>query len=130
MPTYIWNEHLHSQHSSDPAHIENGSGLSGEEDREEERGGVNGRGSEQARRKAGSDGMGEGVRTRDEERGCGAVGLEGMWGDRRNTEEASAGPCLPPLVVNMQGWVKGLGYELTVDILRALGPTHLLQVRG
>jgi len=36
---------------------------------------------------------------------------------------------LPPLVVNMQGWVKGMGYELTVDILKAVGPTHLLQVQ-
>ncbi|KAF5840841.1 hypothetical protein DUNSADRAFT_15383 [Dunaliella salina] len=36
----------------------------------------------------------------------------------------------PPLVVNMQGWVKGLGFELTVDILKTIGPSHLLQVQS
>lgn len=36
----------------------------------------------------------------------------------------------PPLVVNLHGWVTGLGYDLTVDLLRAIQPSHVIQVKG
>lgn len=44
------------------------------------------------------------------EHGCGA---DGAW---------------PPLVINLHGWIKGMGLDMLVDILRAVTPTHLVQV--
>ncbi|XP_057825663.2 polynucleotide 5'-hydroxyl-kinase NOL9 isoform X2 [Cryptomeria japonica] len=34
-----------------------------------------------------------------------------------------------PLVVNTHGWVKGLGYNVLVDMLRYMVPTHVVQIR-
>lgn len=35
----------------------------------------------------------------------------------------------PPLVVNLHGWVTGLGCDLTAELTRIIGPSHMLQVR-
>eukprot|EP00967_Tisochrysis_lutea_P129762 scaffold223537_cov15-Tisochrysis_lutea.AAC.1 len=58
-------------------------------------------------------------------------GFQGMQGHGNSEVAGHSGAAVggwPPLVVNLQGWVKGLGFELTVDILRTIGPSHLLQV--
>lgn len=34
-----------------------------------------------------------------------------------------------PLVVNTHGWVKGIGYDALVDMLRYMAPTHVVQIR-
>ncbi|GLT50468.1 hypothetical protein SLA2020_239540 [Shorea laevis] len=33
-----------------------------------------------------------------------------------------------PLVVNTPGWVKGFGYEMLVDMLRYIAPTHVVKI--
>ncbi|KAG0593176.1 hypothetical protein KC19_1G309000 [Ceratodon purpureus] len=33
-----------------------------------------------------------------------------------------------PLVINTHGWVKGIGYDVIVDILKATSPTHVVQL--
>lgn len=33
-----------------------------------------------------------------------------------------------PLVVNTQGWVKGMGYDLLVEAMQHMAPTHMIQV--
>lgn len=42
--------------------------------------------------------------------------------------EASGKPVLP-LVINTPGWVKGIGYDLLVNMLRYISPTHVVQIR-
>ncbi|KAL3618004.1 hypothetical protein CASFOL_038325 [Castilleja foliolosa] len=34
-----------------------------------------------------------------------------------------------PLVINTPGWVKGIGYELIVDMLKHMSPTHVVKIR-
>ncbi|KAJ6802004.1 polynucleotide 5'-hydroxyl-kinase NOL9-like [Iris pallida] len=34
------------------------------------------------------------------------------------------------LVINTSGWVKGIGYDLLVEMLRYTSPTHVVQIRG
>ncbi|KAJ0977933.1 hypothetical protein J5N97_013407 [Dioscorea zingiberensis] len=34
-----------------------------------------------------------------------------------------------PLIINTPGWVKGTGYDLLVEILKYIGPTHVVQIR-
>ncbi|XP_038723876.1 polynucleotide 5'-hydroxyl-kinase NOL9 isoform X2 [Tripterygium wilfordii] len=34
-----------------------------------------------------------------------------------------------PLVVNTTGWVKGVGYDLLVEILNYIGPTHVVKIK-
>ncbi|KAG9443652.1 hypothetical protein H6P81_014992 [Aristolochia fimbriata] len=34
-----------------------------------------------------------------------------------------------PLVINTPGWVKGIGYEIIVEMLRYIQPTHVVQIR-
>ncbi|KAM7264313.1 hypothetical protein ACFE04_001996 [Oxalis oulophora] len=34
-----------------------------------------------------------------------------------------------PLVVNTPGWVKGIGYDMLVDILRFIAPTHVVKMK-
>ena len=36
----------------------------------------------------------------------------------------------PPLLVNTHGWVKGLGFDLLVQLMQTICPTHVLQLRG
>lgn len=33
-----------------------------------------------------------------------------------------------PLIVNTSGWVKGVGYEVLVDMLKYIGPTHVVKI--
>jgi len=49
---------------------------------------------------------------------CAHAGSSG--GDAGN----DAGPVWPPLVINMHGWITGLGFDLLVEMLRGIGPTH------
>ncbi|KAL5722453.1 hypothetical protein ACHQM5_005971 [Ranunculus cassubicifolius] len=48
-----------------------------------------------------------------------------------SNESKSGNPGKPmlPLVINTPGWVKGIGYELLVSMLRYISPTHVIQVR-
>ncbi|XP_064957757.1 polynucleotide 5'-hydroxyl-kinase NOL9-like isoform X2 [Musa acuminata AAA Group] len=39
------------------------------------------------------------------------------------------GNLILPLVINTSGWVKGIGYDLLVDMLRYMSPTHVVQMR-
>ncbi len=50
------------------------------------------------------------------------------WGWAQSV--AAAGHGWPPLVVNTHGWVKGLGFDLLVQMLQMLAPTHVIQVRA
>ncbi|XP_077221612.1 polynucleotide 5'-hydroxyl-kinase NOL9-like [Tasmannia lanceolata] len=34
-----------------------------------------------------------------------------------------------PLVINTPGWVKGIGYDILVKMLRYISPTHVVQIR-
>ncbi|XP_011622893.1 polynucleotide 5'-hydroxyl-kinase NOL9 [Amborella trichopoda] len=34
-----------------------------------------------------------------------------------------------PLVVNTPGWVKGVGYDILVNMLRYIGPTHVVRIQ-
>ncbi|PIN22654.1 hypothetical protein CDL12_04638 [Handroanthus impetiginosus] len=43
-----------------------------------------------------------------------------------NNKTESAGL---PLVINTPGWVKGIGYEILVDMLRYMSPTHVVKIR-
>ncbi|KAH9322681.1 hypothetical protein KI387_017320, partial [Taxus chinensis] len=49
-------------------------------------------------------------------------------GDISDESEASKSVRIP-LVVNTHGWVKGLGYDVLVDMLRYMAPTHVVQIR-
>jgi polynucleotide 5'-hydroxyl-kinase GRC3/NOL9 len=46
---------------------------------------------------------------------------------QQSPSAATAAP--PPLVINTQGWVRGLGLELLCDLARAAEPTHVLQLQ-
>ncbi|KZV26532.1 hypothetical protein F511_18884 [Dorcoceras hygrometricum] len=34
-----------------------------------------------------------------------------------------------PLVINTPGWVKGIGYEILVDIIKYISPTHVVKIK-
>ncbi|XP_031102332.1 polynucleotide 5'-hydroxyl-kinase NOL9 [Ipomoea triloba] len=34
-----------------------------------------------------------------------------------------------PIVINTPGWVKGIGYEILVDILKYISPSHVVKIR-
>ncbi|KAL8547363.1 hypothetical protein ACS0TY_006912 [Phlomoides rotata] len=34
-----------------------------------------------------------------------------------------------PLIINTPGWVKGIGYEILVDMLKHMSPTHVVKIR-
>jgi len=36
----------------------------------------------------------------------------------------------PPLVVNTDGWVKGMGFELLIELVRIINPTIIIQLQG
>ncbi|CAA6662253.1 unnamed protein product [Spirodela intermedia] len=40
-----------------------------------------------------------------------------------------SGKSVPPLVINTPGWVKGIGYDLLVDMIKYMKPTHVVQIR-
>ncbi|KAL3945480.1 MAG: hypothetical protein SGBAC_000451 [Bacillariaceae sp.] len=35
-----------------------------------------------------------------------------------------------PLLINMDGWIKGLGYEILTSLALSVGPTHVCQILG
>ncbi|EOY19330.1 hypothetical protein QUC31_006154 [Theobroma cacao] len=43
-------------------------------------------------------------------------------------ESELAGRTELPLVVNTPGWVKGIGYEILVDMLKYISPTHVVKI--
>ncbi|KAL8028822.1 hypothetical protein ABFS82_14G183300 [Erythranthe guttata] len=53
-------------------------------------------------------------------------------GNRTESGNRSKGfsrDCSLPLVINTPGWVKGIGYELLVDMLNYISPTHVVNIR-
>ncbi|KAL8118271.1 polynucleotide 5'-hydroxyl-kinase NOL9 [Apium graveolens] len=45
-----------------------------------------------------------------------------------NTFDLSGHTALP-LVVNTSGWVKGIGFDILVDMLKYISPTHMVKIR-
>lgn len=45
------------------------------------------------------------------------------------SDTGNPGKPMLPLVVNTPGWVKGIGYDLLVNMLRYISPTHVVQIR-
>ncbi|XP_010255658.1 PREDICTED: polynucleotide 5'-hydroxyl-kinase NOL9 [Nelumbo nucifera] len=46
-----------------------------------------------------------------------------------SNENENLGKPQLPLVVNTPGWVKGIGYEILVEMLKYISPTHVVQMR-
>ncbi|KAI4336066.1 hypothetical protein L6164_014642 [Bauhinia variegata] len=46
-----------------------------------------------------------------------------MFGEGENPKRVEL-----PLIVNTPGWVKGVGYDLLVDILKYVSPTHVVKI--
>lgn len=46
------------------------------------------------------------------------------------TEVVHSGTLPIPLLINMDGWVKGFGYQILTALINSLGPTHLVQILG
>ena len=46
------------------------------------------------------------------------------------TEVVNSSESPIPLLINMDGWVKGLGYQILTTLINSLGPTHLVQILG
>ncbi|XP_051116952.1 polynucleotide 5'-hydroxyl-kinase NOL9 [Andrographis paniculata] len=46
-----------------------------------------------------------------------------------NSREEIPGKDEVPLVINTPGWVKGIGYEILVDLLRIMSPTHVVKIQ-
>ncbi|MCD7455411.1 hypothetical protein HAX54_028062 [Datura stramonium] len=44
------------------------------------------------------------------------------------SNSGSPGNAGVPLVVNTTGWVKGIGYDILVDIIRYISPTHVVKI--
>lgn len=47
---------------------------------------------------------------------------------RMSSESGSSSRAELPLVVNTPGWVKGFGYEMLVDMVRHIAPTHVVKI--
>ncbi|KAF9609089.1 hypothetical protein IFM89_013343 [Coptis chinensis] len=47
----------------------------------------------------------------------------------KENEDQYTGKRMLPLVVNTPGWVKGVGFDILVEMLRYISPTHVVQVR-
>ncbi|KAL3685364.1 hypothetical protein R1sor_003386 [Riccia sorocarpa] len=55
------------------------------------------------------------------------------YGARRTVHglgDARPGPSQMPLIVNTHGWLKGVGYDVLVSILRHTSPTHLVHINS
>ena len=50
--------------------------------------------------------------------------------EKYETEVAHSGPYPIPLLINMDGWVKGVGYQIMTALTDSLGPTHFVQILG
>ncbi|KAK6153354.1 hypothetical protein DH2020_012993 [Rehmannia glutinosa] len=46
-----------------------------------------------------------------------------------NNNTATRGSAGLPLVINTPGWVKGIGYEILVDMLKYMFPTHVVKIQ-
>ncbi|KAJ9509109.1 hypothetical protein QJQ45_001598 [Haematococcus lacustris] len=65
--------------------------------------------------------------------GTAAAGGGQQQGQQQQQGGGEGGGCKaawPPLVVNLHGWVTGLGLELCCEVLRDLNPTFVLQVNS
>jgi polynucleotide 5'-hydroxyl-kinase GRC3/NOL9 len=49
-------------------------------------------------------------------------------GSSSSAKKSQLAPSPPPLIVNTHGWVKGFGFDLIVDTLRMLSPTHYVHI--
>lgn len=47
----------------------------------------------------------------------------------QSSELDNPGKPMLPLIVNTSGWVKGVGYDLLVRMLRYMSPSHVVQIR-
>jgi hypothetical protein len=56
-------------------------------------------------------------------------GVQFLMG-KYESEVADSGEHPIPLLINMDGWVKGVGYEILTALIESLGPTHLVQILG
>lgn len=45
-----------------------------------------------------------------------------------SSKNASPGRSELPLIINTPGWVKGIGYDILVDMLKHIGPTHVVKI--
>ena len=50
--------------------------------------------------------------------------------DKYETEIVQTNSDRVPLLINMDGWVKGLGYQILTALIENLQPTHLVQIIG
>lgn len=50
--------------------------------------------------------------------------------DQYQQKVVSKSPVSIPLVVNMDGWVKGLGFQIMTAMLNTMRPTHIVQILG
>jgi len=50
--------------------------------------------------------------------------------EKYKTEVIHNGRYPIPLLINMDGWVKGVGYEILSALIESLEPTHLVQILG
>ncbi|KAG8379024.1 hypothetical protein BUALT_Bualt07G0045200 [Buddleja alternifolia] len=48
---------------------------------------------------------------------------------RSNSKTENQDSTAMPLVINTPGWVKGIGYEILVNMLNYMSPTHVLKIR-
>ena len=47
---------------------------------------------------------------------------------QRQRQGADGAPRLPPLVVNTHGWVKGMGFDVLLELLQGLPVSHMVQI--
>ncbi|XP_021855500.1 polynucleotide 5'-hydroxyl-kinase NOL9-like [Spinacia oleracea] len=47
---------------------------------------------------------------------------------RVSSKNASTGPAELPLIINTPGWVKGLGFDILVDMLKHIAATHVVKI--
>ncbi|MGK3737457.1 MAG: energy-coupling factor transporter ATP-binding protein EcfA2 [Bacillariaceae sp.] len=53
-----------------------------------------------------------------------------MLMDKYETEVVQRSPDPIPLLINMDGWVKGMGYQILTTLIEIIRPTHLVQILG
>ena len=53
-----------------------------------------------------------------------------MLMEKYETEVVQTSPDPIPLLINMDGWVKGMGYQILTTLIDIIRPTHLIQILG
>jgi energy-coupling factor transporter ATP-binding protein EcfA2 len=53
-----------------------------------------------------------------------------MLMEKFETEVVQTSPDPIPLLINMDGWVKGMGYQILTTLIDIIRPTHLVQILG